>query len=119
MYFVLAQTNWQRSRHPTGCLQMLSMVLSCFWYGHMLGGWAIVGALIVFFTLFDKSRRALPTRMVIRFARFPECVLAACPRMLVYFLAPSLLQAEVAQAVRLRKFSLVFSRDRVGAARKG
>ena len=64
---------------------MLSMVLSCFWYGHMLGGWAIVGALIVFFTLFDKSRRALPTRMVIRFARFPECLLAACPRMLVYF----------------------------------
>jgi len=39
--------------------QMFSMILSCFYYGHSLGLWAIVGALVVFATLFDKSRRKL------------------------------------------------------------
>jgi len=42
--------------------QMFSMILSCIYYGHSLGFFAVIGALVVFGTLFDKSRRKLQGR---------------------------------------------------------
>ena len=37
--------------------QMLSMIVSCFVYGHSLGGGAVLGTVVVFGVLFYKMKR--------------------------------------------------------------